>query len=405
MKNKNSLNLVYGFLIVTFFQGLIHNLGHPVTPDFIKGLRFQNEMFGYFFAAMNLGLVVGSPLFGFLGDRFPRKWFVFFGMFFYGVFQAAFGLIHFSPYLMILFRFFAGFFVSAPATLLLAEVIGRIDGPKRVTVLSALIALNTLGASLSYQIGGWLGTILNGQSIVFVIQSLANTVFAFAILLFLKFKSQEHTTPLTKHRFKLSSIRQVRSFDRRLMIFFVLIFFIHIAFINVSKYLDVLIVNDLKYTSSQLGTFVMVTGVVAMLTNLILVPIVIKANKNQNYIKVMLVIASFSLGLTFVFGTRFVIVLLYSVFMMYVVSKSIIIPLEQGHIASFANEKSYGTIMGVRQLIISMGSIIGPIVGGYLYAGNPYLVFWVSIGILFVSYFVLQVSSILHNKHLHKIKA
>ncbi len=43
--NKKSL-LIITFL---FFQSVIHNLGHPVTPAFVSGLGIEDYMFGLFF--------------------------------------------------------------------------------------------------------------------------------------------------------------------------------------------------------------------------------------------------------------------------------------------------------------------------------------------------------------------
>lgn len=400
LNKKKALLLVSGILVAYFFQGVIHNVGHPVTPDFVKGLEFPDQMFGYFFAAMNLGLVLGSPLFGYLGDKHNRKFYVVFGMFMYGVFQAAFGLITFSPYLMILFRFGSGFFVSAPATIILAEVIGRVDGKMRITVLSAMVAINTLGASIGYQLGGWIGTILNDQAIVFVLQAISNTIFTLAILLFIKFRKQTKQGTDMKKKYRFEGIKQIKFLDRKLVIFMILLMFINIAFINVSKYLDVFIVNDLGYTSSQLGTFVMVTGIVAMITNLFIVPILVRANKNAGFIKTMIVVGAISLGATFLIRQTWIMYSLYSVFLVYVMTRSVITPLEQSHIAGFAKEENYGTIMGFRQIFISIANIVGPIMGGYLYATDRYLVFWVSVVILFVAYFILELTSRWNSKHL-----
>lgn len=386
LNKKNAYILIIGILIAYFFQGVIHNLGHPVTPDYVKGLEFTDQMFGYFFAAMNLGLVVGSPLFGYLGDRSHRKFYVVLGMFMYGVFQLLFGVINFSPYLMILFRFFAGFFVAAPATLILAEVIGRIDAKDRIKILSAMIALNTLGASIGYQLGGWLGTLLSSQEIVFIIQSITNTFLALGLFLFIQFhnKTVEPVSKRTTLQFK--KVKQLIVENKSLFVFFIILMLMNMAFINVSKYLDIFIVNDLGYTSSQLGTFVMVTGIIAMLTNLLIVPLFIKDNKATMYIKWMLLIGFITLLSTFLFPNETIMTSLYSIFLIYVMSRSIITPLEQGHISTYAKDSNYGTIMGMRQLFISMASIVGPIMGGYLYAYNKRLVFLVSVAILGFSF-------------------
>ena len=64
---------IYIIIFFFFIQGIIHNIGHPVTPAFVRGLEIPDYMFGVFFAAMSLGLMIGSPLWGILADRGRRK--------------------------------------------------------------------------------------------------------------------------------------------------------------------------------------------------------------------------------------------------------------------------------------------------------------------------------------------
>jgi DHA1 family multidrug resistance protein-like MFS transporter len=41
---KSIIPLILYFL----FQGLLHNLGHPVTPAFVRSLEIKDYMFGVF---------------------------------------------------------------------------------------------------------------------------------------------------------------------------------------------------------------------------------------------------------------------------------------------------------------------------------------------------------------------
>jgi DHA1 family multidrug resistance protein-like MFS transporter len=82
--------------------------------------------------------------------------------------------------------------------------------------------------------------------------------------------------------------------------------------------------------------------------------------------------------------------MLYSVFMVYVVLKAVYAPLEQHYISTFAKEGQYGTILGVRQAFFSVGLVVGPLIGGFLYDVDPLLVFDVSVA-MFLTGFVLLV--------------
>jgi DHA1 family multidrug resistance protein-like MFS transporter len=61
--------------------------------------------------------------------------------------------------------------------------------------------------------------------------------------------------------------------------------------------------------------------------------------------------------------------------MIYVIFKAIYQPLEQNFIAKHASEGKYGRIMGLRQSFVSIGMIIGPLLGGFLYEIRPLVLF------------------------------
>jgi DHA1 family multidrug resistance protein-like MFS transporter len=70
--------------------------------------------------------------------------------------------------------------------------------------------------------------------------------------------------------------------------------------------------------------------------------------------------------------------------MIYVISKAIYQPLEQNFIADNANEGFYSSIMGIRQSFFSIGMIVGPLIGGFLYEQNPRNVFDFSALMIFI---------------------
>ena len=94
-------------LFLYFVQGLIHNLGHPVTPTFVEYRNIPDYMFGLFFAAMSLGLTIGGPIWGILGDRGNKRTYMSLGLVIYSIGQFGFAFFD-DVYIMILFRFISG---------------------------------------------------------------------------------------------------------------------------------------------------------------------------------------------------------------------------------------------------------------------------------------------------------
>ena len=85
MKKTLILTILY-FLI----QGIVHNIGHPVTPAFVRSLGIPDFMFGVFFASMSFGLMIGGPIWGILGDRGKKKNYIVIGLLLYSIGQLFF---------------------------------------------------------------------------------------------------------------------------------------------------------------------------------------------------------------------------------------------------------------------------------------------------------------------------
>ena len=157
-------------LLFAVLTGIGANLAHPVTPLYIRQLNIEPYMFGLFYTAMNLGIFMMSPFWGNLGDVIKRKYIVFIGLAGYGIAQGFFAYFS-NEYLILIARFFAGFFYAAIITSLLAYLQEDRDFKNIRTLISIFLALNVLGASLGYLIGGLLGNVFeeNVKTIIYKI--------------------------------------------------------------------------------------------------------------------------------------------------------------------------------------------------------------------------------------------
>jgi DHA1 family multidrug resistance protein-like MFS transporter len=386
---KKAVITLYAFY---FFQGIIHNLGHPVTPTFVNMLGLNPRMFGFFFSFMSLGIMVGSPIWGVLGDRYPKKPLIITGLILYSVSQMGFVLFS-NPYAMTFFRFVSGFGVSASITLILAIAIQITSGAGRVKVLSITAAMMALGATFGYQIGGQLGAFIIEE--IFYIQAIANTVYAVFIGLFLK---APRTVNNSHYMTFTTQVKLAFQLPKPLIIFLLGLSLATIAATNISKYLDVYII-DSGYTTIQLGNFVFVTGIIGLFTNFFLVPFLTRFNQNIRIMRYLQLISAVVIVITFQIPSLRL--ALYTIFMVYVVMKSTFEPLEKHHISLNADDSTYASLMGVRQMFFSIGMVLGPIISGFIYEFNPLFVFYFS-ALMFVFAFVLISSSAKSSKVLLK---
>jgi DHA1 family multidrug resistance protein-like MFS transporter len=390
------------YLIILFFlvQNTIHNMGHPVTPEFVKSLGIADYMFGVFFAMMSLGLVIGGPLWGTLGDRGKKKLYIIIGLTLYSIGQFGFGYSN-NQYLMVFFRLMSGFGVVASITLLTTHLIEMTDKAERAKYLALIAAAVTLGASLGYYLGGFIAensftqdlfNITNKREI-FLLQSLLNIVYIGFIVI--AFKERECKFPRQKKVGLFKSFGSIGKIDYRLLLFLIALVFISIGQININKFIDVYFF-DQGYDSLELGTFKMVIGGVALLTSIFLVPIFARIRKQ---IGLMIIIQILSAIIVFyTFRSSDFIKVAYSVFMIYILLKAVFTPLEQNYISLHAKEGEYGRTMGTRQSFISIGFVIGPLVGGFLYEKNPQLLFDASAASFIIGFAILTIISFLNKR-------
>ena len=377
---------VISIIILYFIQGIIHNLGHPVTPAFVRSLEIPDYMFGFFYATMSFGLMVGAPIWGIIADKGKKKFVMVLGLLIYTTGQIGFGYSG-NMYWMVFFRFLSGFGVAASMTLFVSHMIEVSIPERRAKHLAWLAAGLALGASIGYALGGFISTNeivvdflnTNDLRVVFLIQGLINIIHAFNVFLLIDEKDVLNKT--SKKPTIIESFKNIKNINFNLLLFLVSLTFISISLTNLSKYLDVYF-DNLGYTSGDIGNFVFITGLVSIFTSIFIVPLIIKIRRN---LLIMIITQFISIVVVlYVFRANNFIVTIYTIYMIYVISKAIYQPLEQNFIADNANEGFYSSIMGIRQSFFSIGMIVGPLIGGFLYERNPRNVFDFSALMIFI---------------------
>ncbi len=390
------------FTIILFFfvQNIIHNLGHPVTPAFVSGMGIEDYWFGIFFAAMSLGLMIAGPIWGTLGDRGKKKLYIMIGLAMYSIGQFFFGYSN-NQYWMVFFRFFSGVGVVSAITLLTSQMIEVTSKEKRAKYLAITAATTTLGASIGYFLGGFISgnpTLVELFGItnfreIFLIQAIANV--GYILLIFFVFKEVEGIDKAPKKTSVFSSFKFIRNIDYRLVLFLIALTSITIGTINLNKFIDVYF-KDLGYDPGDLGDFKMVAGVLSVLAGLILVPLFAKIRKQIGLMMGIQVLSAIIVYFTF-HASNFILII-YTIYMIYIILLAVFTPLEQNYISLHAKEGEYGQVMGIRQSFVSIGMVIGPLLGGFLYDINPLVMFDSAAIAFLLGFLILVLISILYRK-------
>ena len=260
-------------LIASLFVGITTNIGHPITPYYINQIGLDKIVFGYFYAAMSLGMLISAPIWGALGDAKGRKWVLIICLLLYGVGQILFGVLH-NQYLIIAARLFSGLFSGGILVSLLSYMtrssdLSKFNGPR---LYATFISLHLVGTSLGSFIGGAIGEVFNhNYHYVFFIQAISMILFSIYVLVFMKFDDEIKQNIRSMN--PLKSLNDIKLLPVSLVIFLFVIAIINISFTDVSKYLDVYF-SDSGYGSLKLGTVNLIVGFLTLIVNLSFTPFI-----------------------------------------------------------------------------------------------------------------------------------
>ncbi len=358
---------IFFVLEVAFLYGLLANIGHPVTPAFIEQLGFNDNSFGYLFAAMNLGILLTAPLWGAFGDTKDRKKMVCIGLIIYAIGQILFGFFTNLP-LILVARVLSGIGNGAIAVNMLSYInTSSTLSERKKEVTSSYIVFNVLGASAGSFIGGVIGRLFIGEyHFVFYIQGIL--LITYSIILFFIHSTKDEVKGEVRSKNPFASLKDIKKINSFYLIFLFILFMIGMSFSNITKYLDVYF-NGLSYNTLFIGIFNLIVGLVTLLTSLFILPKMRKYN-SYNLSIVISCLCAISVFLSFNTNTFGI----FTFYFIYIIGKTLLEPLTVSTLTE--NEKvSTGILMGVRQSFISLGGIVGIIVAGYIYSYSNLLLF------------------------------
>lgn len=362
------------FLYLIF--GVATNIIHPITTNYVRSLNLNDTYFGVFFSLMSLGMLLGAFFWGKLSDKIGRTPILSIGLIGYALFQFCFGYFNKIPWLILLFRICSGIFISAPHTLYLSFV-RDIESKENVgKAFSFMSSLYLFGVALGYKLGGFLYSEVCLEFIeVFLVQCLI--CLSLSIVFYILFYKENKNKVEIKNKY--GSLINIKKLNKYLAIFLFMLLFLTLAQTIVTKYIDVFVI-DLNYDTNNLGDMILFTSILGITSNLVFLKIIDKC-KNVNYklIYIILIfISAFSLNLTFRVNQDNFIVMMYTTYAIYIICKSLILPIEQTIISNEAKGNS-GEVMGIRQSFVALGQVIGPLIAARMYGSNHYSVFYLSI--------------------------
>ena len=119
-----------------------------------RDLHFNDADAGWSASAFMLGYFLTAPFFGYLGDRFPRKYLMLAGVLVWSAATAGSGLAH-SFFSLFAIRIFVGFGEACFVTICPSWISDLFAAARRNTALTLFYVAVPFGSALGFTLGGW----------------------------------------------------------------------------------------------------------------------------------------------------------------------------------------------------------------------------------------------------------
>ena len=368
-----------------FFAGMIlfqmaANFAHPVTPTIIQDLHLPDYMFGLMLAAMQLTNFLFSPFWGKMNLSISSRQTLLICCAGYGVAQLGFACAT-TQSMILLARVLAGFFVGGIFVSFLTYVVGTARPEDQAKYLTYSATIQAVCGAFGYLVGGVLGEFsIRGT---FFLQ--AGCLMLSGILFRLVCEpdgnqKQVSLKAVAKEANPLKAFADGKHFMNMafLMLFAVniLMNFANTGFDQVFNYY---LKDQLGLTSSYNGVIKAAVGLISFVFNMTLCLWIIRKTDTKLSITVLMGLCTLAAVGTLVLPQIWLFIAL-SVFVY--AGYSVSLPVLQHMVAVQADPAQKNLVMGFYNATKSLGSIIGSLMAGFLYAVHTKLPF----GVVAVAY-------------------
>ena len=152
-----------------------------VLPPLQQELGLRDEQAGTIGTAFMLGYFLTSPIFGYLGDRWPRRWLIAAGVFVWSLGTLLSGHAH-GFAMLILFRVLVGFGEASFGTISPGWIADLFSRARRNNAISWFYLAIPVGSALGYILGGWIAA-RHGWRAAFLFAGYPGLLLAFLLFL------------------------------------------------------------------------------------------------------------------------------------------------------------------------------------------------------------------------------
>ena len=372
LNRKNLFILSFTMLVVM----LGYSLAMPLLPFYIEHFGVGGTELGWLMSSYALMQLICAPIWGIASDRYGRKPILAVGVLGYTISLFLIGLAQ-SFVMLFIARSLSGILSSATMPTAMAYIGDNTPQKEKGKGMGQLGAMAGIGVIIGPLMGGLLST--DSLSLPFFVGSgLAAIALLLVIFLLPESKNASISTgeltpsdePVSASESESHPPRILDIYLRVLLspagILLLLIFIMSFGMTNFQGMIGLYVVDKLTFTTTQVSSLWMVMGAVLIVAQGGLVGLLTNKFGDLPLIKIGLL--GGSLGFLLVaFAWNYITTLLALGF--FILTLALIGPALNSYISNFAGEHQ-GTVMGLNSAFTSLGKVIGPLWGGYIYDIN-----------------------------------
>ena len=363
MKYKTRFLLFFAGMVL--FQ-LAANFAHPVTPTIIQDLALPDYMFGLMLAAMQLSNFLFSPFWGKMNVSISSRQTLLICCMGYGIAQLGFACAT-TQTMILLVRVLAGVFVGGIFVSFLTYVINTANPEDQARYLTYSATIQAVCGAFGYLVGGVLGEFsIRGT---FFLQAFCLAAAGVLFRLVCLPDGQQRQVNL-KQTFRQTNPLQAFLDGKHFMnMAFVMLFAVNILmnFANTGfdQVFNYYLKDQLGLTSAYNGIIKAAVGLISFVFNMTLCLWIIRKTDTKISITVLMGLCALAaVGTVVTPQIGLFIALSVCVYAGYSVS----LPVLQHMVAFQADLARKNLVMGFYNATKSLGSIIGSLMAGFLYA-------------------------------------
>jgi len=386
------------FIYVTVFINIVaFSMIFPLLPIYAKTFKASDISIGLLAASFALAQLLFSPLWGMLSDKYGRKPIMAIGLLGTAGSFFLFGMAASLPMLFIS-RFLQGMFSSASIPAARAYIADITSKEERVKQMGRLGAALALGIILGPAIGGLLAQ--TSPSLPFLA---AGFVALLSFLFMVKFVP-ESLGSLSQERIALRQgfiapiFRIKRGLQSSLTPLFTFSFIWSFALSNMAVAVPLLGIEKFDATATEIGLLFTILGIVAAVVQFFLLSRI--TSFLGDHLAVAVGLSIMAIGFIIMPYIPVQIAFLYIAGAIAGFGSAVSRPVITALISK-ETEEPQGITMGTANAFESLGSLIGPLLGGLLFSyslATPFV--FSSAVVIFVLLFILGTTQFLNSNHL-----